>query len=83
MARLERCDVPFAPVYELDEVLDDPQVRHLGLEIAVDHPTQGRFRSIRTPIVYDGERDVAILPAPTLDEHGAAIRASLVEGIAM
>jgi crotonobetainyl-CoA:carnitine CoA-transferase CaiB-like acyl-CoA transferase len=77
MARLERCDVPFAPVYELDEVLEDPQVRHLGLEIAVDHPTEGRFRSIRTPIVYDGERDAAILPAPTLDEHGAAIRADL------
>jgi crotonobetainyl-CoA:carnitine CoA-transferase CaiB-like acyl-CoA transferase len=77
MARLERCDVPFAPVYELDEVLGDPHVRHLGLEIAVDHPTEGRFRSIRTPIVYDGERDAAILPPPTLDEHGAAIRAAL------
>jgi crotonobetainyl-CoA:carnitine CoA-transferase CaiB-like acyl-CoA transferase len=77
MARLERCDVPFAPVYELDEVLGDPHVRDLGLEIAVDHPTEGRFRSIRTPIVYDGERDAAILPPPTLDEHGAAIRAAL------
>jgi crotonobetainyl-CoA:carnitine CoA-transferase CaiB-like acyl-CoA transferase len=76
MARLERCDVPFAPVYELDEVLDDPHVHHLGLEIAVDHPTQGRFRSIRTPIVYDGEREVTVLPPPTLDEHGNAIRAS-------
>jgi crotonobetainyl-CoA:carnitine CoA-transferase CaiB-like acyl-CoA transferase len=76
MARLEGCDVPFAPVYELEEVLDDPHVRHLGLEIAVEHPTQGRFRSIRTPIVYDGERDSTVLPPPTLDEHGNAIRAS-------
>jgi crotonobetainyl-CoA:carnitine CoA-transferase CaiB-like acyl-CoA transferase len=81
MDRLQRRDVPFAPAYELDETLDDPQVRHLGLEIAVDHPTEGRFRSIRTPIRYDGERDTTILPPPTLNEHGAAIRAGLAEGI--
>ena len=30
MERLHEEEVPFAPVYGTDEVLADPQVRHLG-----------------------------------------------------
>ena len=30
MERLHEQEVPFAPVYGTDEVLADPQVRHLG-----------------------------------------------------
>jgi crotonobetainyl-CoA:carnitine CoA-transferase CaiB-like acyl-CoA transferase len=35
-------DVPSAPIYTLDEVFDDPQVKHLGLKREVPHPKLGQ-----------------------------------------
>jgi crotonobetainyl-CoA:carnitine CoA-transferase CaiB-like acyl-CoA transferase len=75
IARLEAQDVPHAPILKVDEVLADPQVQHLGLQVASTHPTEGVVRSIRRAVVYD--RDVAgieTLAPPTLDEHGAQLR---------
>lgn len=35
IARLNQAGVPCGPIYKMDEVFDDPQVRHLGLATAV------------------------------------------------
>jgi crotonobetainyl-CoA:carnitine CoA-transferase CaiB-like acyl-CoA transferase len=80
LVRLEAQDVPHAPVYDLDEALDDPQVRHLGIERTLTHPTQGAVRTLRRPVVYDGDRaGIAMTPPPALDEHGPEIRAALAQ----
>ena len=77
IARLEKADVPYAPIYSLEEVLDDPHVQHLGVERRVEHPTEGTVRTIRRPVVYDGDRDgIEIAAAPVLNEQGAAVRAA-------
>jgi hypothetical protein len=74
---LERTDVPYAPIFRLSETLVDEQVRHLGIERQVLHPTEGLVRTIRRPMVYDHDRaGIEIDPAPLLNEHGAAIRAA-------
>ena len=76
--RLSASDVPHAPILGLDEALDDPQMRHLGLVRELAHPTEGVVRTLRTPIWFDGERDDAgMTPPPALDEHGTALRAEL------
>ncbi len=68
-------DVPHAPIRAVDEVLEEPQVKHLGLERHMVHPTEGALRAIRRPIVYDGDRDgIEVLPAPVLDQDGPALR---------
>jgi crotonobetainyl-CoA:carnitine CoA-transferase CaiB-like acyl-CoA transferase len=54
---LDRHDVPFAPVYDVTEVADDTQVRHLGSFFEVENPVQGRLSAIRRPIWLDGQRD--------------------------
>jgi crotonobetainyl-CoA:carnitine CoA-transferase CaiB-like acyl-CoA transferase len=36
--------VPCGPIYKMDEVFADPQVRHLGVAAEVNHPRLGRFR---------------------------------------
>jgi crotonobetainyl-CoA:carnitine CoA-transferase CaiB-like acyl-CoA transferase len=41
LARLLEYDVPSAPINTLDQVFDDPQVRHLGLKREVPHPKLG------------------------------------------
>ena len=36
-------DVPAVPLYNVAEVLDDPQVKHLGLTETVEHPKAGKL----------------------------------------
>ena len=75
--RLRRLGVPHAPVYKSNEVLEDPQAQHLELLVETTHPTEGMFKTVRSPISYDGERDTTVNPPPTLGEHNEEIRATL------
>ena len=75
-ALLER-GVPHSPAYDSDEALDDPQARHLQIQVEAEHPEMGLFRTVRTPLSFDGEADLDVMPPPTLDEHGAEIREEL------
>jgi crotonobetainyl-CoA:carnitine CoA-transferase CaiB-like acyl-CoA transferase len=73
-ARLEGEGVPYAPVYDSSEALQDRQARHLEIEVEAEHPTMGRFRSVRFPVNFDGQRLSRITAPPTLGEHDAAIK---------
>jgi formyl-CoA transferase len=77
MSALEAHDVPFAPVQSLQDVLDDPQVRHLGTFYLQRHPTEGEITAIHRPLLIDGRRDPCALPAPALGEHTDAVLAEL------
>lgn len=70
---LEANDVPFAPVHKIEDVLDDPQVKHLETFRTLHHPTEGALTAIRRPVHIDGARDGSDLPAPTLGEHTVQI----------
>lgn len=61
-------DIPFAPVLSIPDVMEDPQVRHLGTFMRADHPTEGVVTGIRTPIRINGVRGAVTAP-PTLGEH--------------
>jgi len=74
--QLARNDVPFAPVHSIDEVIEDPQVEHLGLVVPVQSP-HGGARAVRPPVRFGGGRERSVRAAPLLDEHGAAIRTAL------
>jgi crotonobetainyl-CoA:carnitine CoA-transferase CaiB-like acyl-CoA transferase len=43
---LNRAGVPTGPIYRIDEVFADPQVRHLGIAQAVEHPKLGRIELV-------------------------------------
>ena len=72
--RLEANDVPHAPMYTTAEVPDDPQARHLQLFVETEHPTVGRFRTVRSPVSFDGERALDVTAPPLLGEHDDALR---------
>ncbi|HEU5134479.1 MAG TPA: CoA transferase [Steroidobacteraceae bacterium] len=78
--RLNANDVPFAPINGIDAVVEDPQVSHLGLIVPVNGAQEGGHHAVRPPLQFDGERERAVTAAPLLDQHGAAIRASVTEG---
>jgi formyl-CoA transferase len=65
-------DVPFAPVHSIPDVIDDPQVRHLGAFAETHHAVEGRVVGIRNPLRINGIRSEVIAP-PVLDEHATAI----------
>jgi formyl-CoA transferase len=65
-----KVDVPFAPIYDITEVFDDPQVQHLGTFVELQHPEMGNVRTIRRPVRFDGSRaDQPTGAPPTLGEH--------------
>jgi crotonobetainyl-CoA:carnitine CoA-transferase CaiB-like acyl-CoA transferase len=73
LQRLEAADVPVVPLYNLAEVLNDPQVRHLDPVEELAHPQAGKFQFIRGPVRYDGLPRERSTPPPLLGEHSAAI----------
>jgi len=79
--RLQQHDVPYAPINRIDDVVEDPQVEHLGLIVPVEEP-HGARRAVRPAVQFGGVRARSVRPAPLLNEHGAAIRAELASGVA-
>ena len=76
-ARLQREDVPHAPMYDTSEALEDPQAVHLELTASAEHPVMGLFRTVRSPVSFDGQRALDVRPPPTLGEHNEEIRKAL------
>ncbi len=74
-ATLDKEGVPFSPIYDSSEALQDKQAKFLGIEVEAQHPTMGRFRTVRFPVNFDGKPISDILPPPTLGEHNDSIRA--------
>lgn len=71
--RLAAEGVPGGPVNRVDEVADDPQVRHLGTFARTMHPTMGEVIGIKSPIRIDGTRRDDPAPPPELNADAAAL----------
>jgi len=69
MSLLEQNDVPFAPINSLEQVLADPQVRHLDLVQEVEHPAKGHWRLLGFPVHYSENSLEPSRAAPVLGEH--------------
>jgi len=67
--RLERLDVPHAPMYDTSEALADPQAVHLQLTASAENPFMGLFRTVRSPVSFDGQRPLEVTAPPVLGEH--------------
>ncbi len=83
LQRLADLGVPAGKVRNLAEVYEWDQTRSQGLLIDVAHPALGRISLPGPPLRlddagYGGAREENLAP-PTLDQHGAAIRAWLDE----
>jgi formyl-CoA transferase len=66
---LEEYGVPAAPVYEIDEVFQDPYVKTSGIVTKVEHPKLGELPHLASPVYIDGQRHANNLHPPMLGEH--------------
>jgi crotonobetainyl-CoA:carnitine CoA-transferase CaiB-like acyl-CoA transferase len=68
---LEAQGVPAGPINDVEQVFQDPQVKHRGmkLELPRAEAKAGSIPGVRTPIVIDGWRAASEKPSPLLGEH--------------
>ena len=69
--------LPGAPVNDLQQALEEPQVAALGLFQQVPHPGRADLRLMKAPIVADGEFAPIRARPPLAGEHTESILAEL------
>ena len=71
--RFERASIAAGPVYELDEVFADPQIKHLEAVAEVEQPGYGTARMLNFPVRASATPAAIRRPAPLLGEHTAEV----------
>ena len=74
---LEANDVPAVALYNVAEVLDDPQVKHLGLTEEVEHPKAGKLKFVAGPVRFENFVKEKSTPPPLVGEHSGKILSEL------
>jgi len=77
---LKRHDVPSAPLLNLKEVFEDPQVNHLGMLVEMAHPRMGAVRLVGSGIRMSETPPQMNLPPPTAGENTREILSALGYG---
>ncbi len=66
--------IPAGPIYTLDQVFADPQVRHCNMVETVEHPVIGPLRQLSNPLRMQGLEQGAVRePPPLLGQHSRQV----------
>jgi crotonobetainyl-CoA:carnitine CoA-transferase CaiB-like acyl-CoA transferase len=93
LSLLDARDACIGPVNDLAEAIDDPQLRHRGMVVELEHPTAGPTPQLGTPIKLRNHPASVRTPAPALGDatravlgeaglDGPAIDALIADGVA-
>ena len=69
-------DAAVAPMNDVAEAFEDPQVRHVGMAWELQHPTEGAVRQIGSPMTFSRTPVEFERFAPILGEHTHEVLAS-------
>jgi crotonobetainyl-CoA:carnitine CoA-transferase CaiB-like acyl-CoA transferase len=75
--RLNAAGVPCGPIYSIDEVFADPQVRHIGIARAIEHPSRGHQELVGQAVELSRTRWELRMATPEKGEHTDAVLAAL------
>ncbi len=70
---LNDASVPSGPVYNMEQVFDDPQVQHLGIAVPVEHPELGPIKVVSQPFDMSRTPLDPFTPTPGRGEHSTDI----------
>ena len=77
VAKLNTAGVPCGPIYAMNEVFADPQVRHLQCAANVEHAKLGAINLVGQPVTLSRTPAMINSATPELGEHSAAILVDL------
>ncbi|HYM32676.1 MAG TPA: CoA transferase [Candidatus Cybelea sp.] len=66
---LNEAGVPCGPIYKMDEVFADPQVRHLGMAADVTHPKLGALQVVNQAVKLSRTPNTIAAPTPEKGAH--------------
>jgi crotonobetainyl-CoA:carnitine CoA-transferase CaiB-like acyl-CoA transferase len=66
---LNEAGVPCGPIYTVDQVFQDPQVRARDMLVDIEHPACGTVKVCGHPLKYSETPAVVIEPPPLLGQH--------------
>lgn len=81
LAALEKQGVPAGPINTVPQVFADPQVEYRGLKVDLPEAGGGTVPTVASPIVLDGERQVAKTASPRLGADTEAVLALIKDQI--
>jgi formyl-CoA transferase len=74
---LHAAGVPCGPIYTVDEIVEDPQVRSREMLVEIDHPSAGRITIPGLPVKCSATPGSIRRPPPRLGEHTADVLTDL------
>lgn len=78
LAAMESAGVPAGPIYDLQQVFEDPQVRHREMAVEVPHPLAGTVKLARNPIRLSETPLNRYTAPPTMGQHTREVLVELL-----
>ena len=75
---LSAAAVPVAPVHQIDQLVENPQVKHREMIVTLEHPKAGTVKSPNFPVKFSKTPAEVTRPAPMLGQHNAEILGDLL-----
>jgi len=66
---LERADIPVQRMNSIDDIVADPHLNAIGYLQPVDHPSEGRIKTLAVPSEWSESKPEYRRHAPRLGEH--------------
>lgn len=73
LKELDSADIPVMPMHTVESVVDDPHLAARGFFRMVEHPTEGRIRTMAAPVAWSKTPPESERQAPRLGEHSAEV----------
>jgi len=80
VAELEAADIPFGPVFSMEEAFADPHAKHRKMLQSMEHPVEGTIAQLGFPVKYSGTPCTLRSPPPLLGEHNGEVLGALGYG---
>ena len=66
---LNEAGIPCGPIYSIDQVFDDEQVKHIGMKHLVEHPELGKFNVLGQAITMSRHKPRTGVATPMRGQH--------------
>jgi formyl-CoA transferase len=71
--RLNEAGVPCGPIYAIDQMFADPQVKHLGIAQSIKRRNKPEMTMVGQPVTLSRTPSRLVVAPPALGEHTAAV----------